>query len=448
MNLNPVPAGHRPVISGRRRAGLSIALAFVVALVGTTVAATPAQAETTTCTNTGCPDYGPWNADRKYSWWANDIQGSNYPDMNCTNYAAWKLIRNGAPGPLYLGNAHSWDERAASRGFAVNGTPAVGAIAQWNSGEYGHVAYVEGVIGNTVWISESNWGGAWLRWRSMHVSEVENFIHIKDVAAATPPPPSMLSARVIGTPDFNGDGKNDVFRVMPNGTLYLYTGSGTGTWASGSGFAIGAGWETFSKVIAPGDFSGDGNADLIGVFPDGTMRLFKGNGTGGWLGAGVDIGAGFNTQLAFSPGDFNSDGHPDIMTVRSNGELYLYKGDGAGGWINPLGTLLGSGWSQFVDVLGVGDYSGDGNPDVIGALADGRLSLYTGNGAGQWANSNGGYVGSGFQGFQTLTATGDFSGDGKVDMIGVTPTGLMYLYRGTGTGGWVPGGGVLIGSSW
>lgn len=450
MNLNEV-SPERLTRSKSKRRWLAISMAFVVALLGSTVASTPAQAATSTCTNTGCPDYGPWNSARWTSWWGNDVTGTSTSGANCTNYAAWKLIRNGVSGPMYLGNANTWDDRARSWGYPVNHTPAVGSIAQWNYGEFGHVAYVEAVNGNTITISESNYSGAWLRWRVMDVSEIENFVHIKDIATTpTPPPaPTMASRYVVGTPDFNGDGFEDVFRVAADGSLYLYPGNGASGWKNAAGIKIGSSWDQFAKVVAPGDFNGDGFADLMGVRTDGTMVLFTGNGAGNWInGAGTVIGTGFNTPTLFSPGDFDGDGKSDIITVRGAGDMYLYSGNGSGGWLTPAGVLIGTGWDAFYTAFSPGDFSGDGLADVIAVARDGKLSLYTGNGAGKWANGSGLAAGVGFDRFQVLTGVGDFSGDGKNDVIGVQPDGAMYLYRGNSAGGWMTGTGELIGSGW
>lgn len=438
-----------PIKRPRRVRSLAVVLALVGALAAPVLAAGPAQAYSTTCTNYGCPDSGAWDSARWTSWWGNHVTGTSTPGANCTNYAAWKLIRNGANGPMYLGNANTWDDRARSWGYAVDRTPAVGAIAQWNYGEFGHVAYVEAVNGNTITISESNFSGAWLRWRTMDISEIEWFIHIKDVSAPPPAGPTMVSRFALGTPDFNGDGRNDFFRVSSDGRLFLYPGNGSGGWANGAGIEIGTGWTAFNKLVAPGDFSGDGKADLIGIMPDGTMKLYTGNGTGGWANqAGTTIGSGFIHPTVLSPGDFNGDARADIITVNSAGDMHLYTGNGSGGWRNATGTLIGTGWSALTKIFSPGDFNGDGKTDVMGVDSNGNLKLYTGNGVGSWANASGVVVGTGFNRFQVATSARDFTGDGKTDVIGFQPDGAMYLYRGNGSGGWVTGNGEVIGSGW
>ena len=77
-----------------------------------------------------------------------------YQYRNCTSYLAWRLAQNGYSMPA-IGNANNWDNYFAGK-VPVNGTPAVGAIAQTDAGSFGHVAYVESYTDSTVTISEYN----------------------------------------------------------------------------------------------------------------------------------------------------------------------------------------------------------------------------------------------------------------------------------------------------
>lgn len=75
----------------------------------------------------------------------------------CTWYVANRRAQYGNPVPANLGNASTWDNRAAAMGMNVNKTPAVGAAAVTSQVGAGHVAFVEALNADgSIWISEMN----------------------------------------------------------------------------------------------------------------------------------------------------------------------------------------------------------------------------------------------------------------------------------------------------
>ena len=126
--------------------------------------------------------------------------------------------------------------------------------------------------------------------------------------------------------------------------------------------------------------------------------MYRGNGAGGWVtGAGEEIGTGWDSFTAVIPGgDFSGDGKADLLARRSNGELLMYRGNGAGGWLTGTGERIGTGWGSFTALASGGDFSGDGKPDVLARSPDGTLRLYRGNGAGGWTSGTGEQIGSGW----------------------------------------------------
>jgi hypothetical protein len=48
-------------------------------------------------------------------------------------------------------------------------------------------------------------------------------------------------------------------------------------------------------VFSPGDFDGDRRNDVLAASPSGSLRLYRGNGRGGWIGGGTRIGSGWHT---------------------------------------------------------------------------------------------------------------------------------------------------------
>lgn len=100
-----------------------------------------------------CPNY-EWSLNGQ----TRNSNTGNYYYRNCTDYVAWRLVSAGvALGKVSgLGNAGSWDDNALTKGFAVSGVPTVNSVGV--DERYGHVVFVESVNGNTITISEYNWG--------------------------------------------------------------------------------------------------------------------------------------------------------------------------------------------------------------------------------------------------------------------------------------------------
>lgn len=143
--------------------------------------------------NAGRGAYGPWWGQARSS------------KGNCTAYVAYRLMRNGASNFLVpgQGNAVNWHRHARNGRKAVNGTPAVGAVAWWGAnskrpgvGWAGHVAYVEKVSANgqAVYLSESHYGlgSSRLIVRKGSPYWPQAFLHIKDKPAAPAHPVPTL----------------------------------------------------------------------------------------------------------------------------------------------------------------------------------------------------------------------------------------------------------------
>ena len=104
--------------------------------------------------------------------------------------------------------------------------------------------------------------------------------------------------------DFSGDGKPDlIFRSSANNYLYMLKGNGTGGWISATPTQIGGDWSIADLLAAPGDFNGDGKADLVyRNSSDKNLYMVAGNGTGGWVtGTSVKIGIGWGL-VGYCPG--------------------------------------------------------------------------------------------------------------------------------------------------
>jgi HYR domain/FG-GAP-like repeat/FG-GAP repeat len=259
-------------------------------------------------------------------------------------------------------------------------------------------------------------------------------------------------ARSLGYPiavenagDVNGDGRRDVIVGFRGQDAYVVFGrSSPGTVdlaALGTGgFRIDGAVEvdgSVEDVAGAGDVNGDGLADLVVGSGGGAFVVFGKSSTSpvdlSALGAGgfaISPPPGHSTPLGTCPGpdigssvdgigDFNGDGRPDVV-VAGPGPLISFCGDTAA-WVvygkaSTGAVALGDpqGQAEFLwpgeNAAGAGDVNGDGRPDVIVGTDIG------GNGATVRFAGGGGFsmTGAG-TGFSTA-GVGDVNGDGLADV--------------------------------
>lgn len=123
-----------------------------------------------------------------------------------------------------------------------------------------------------------------------------------------------------------------------------------------------------------------------------------------------------DTSAVIGTADFNRDGIADIVEARPTNDdsdeqvLIVRLGQGDGGFVTvPSHNLIG----REPRALVVGDFNGDGNPDVIVGDADGAVLEFLGDGKG-------GLVPAGSiakVGSVVSIATGHFTHSSKVDLV-------------------------------
>lgn len=96
--------------------------------------------------------------------------GNRYTPGQCT----WYVYNMRPDIGSFWGNASQWLYNAQADGYATSSRPQVGAIAWTGAGYAGHVAYVQGVSGDMVTISEMNYAGPYqISTRTVHYSEFQ-----------------------------------------------------------------------------------------------------------------------------------------------------------------------------------------------------------------------------------------------------------------------------------
>ncbi|WP_134738379.1 CHAP domain-containing protein [Nocardioides sp. 503] len=131
-----------------------------------------------------------------------------YSGHNCTNYAAYRMVKSGMPNTRPWsggGNATEWGRKMAS---ITDTTPVVGSIAWWRAnapgtGSSGHVAYVEQVVSATeIVISEDSWAGDfhWRRIRKEDGRWPSGFVHFNDKVLTNTVAPVVTGTPKVGVP--------------------------------------------------------------------------------------------------------------------------------------------------------------------------------------------------------------------------------------------------------
>jgi hypothetical protein len=239
---------------------------------------------------------------------------------------------------------------------------------------------------------------------------------------------------VVLSPDLTGDGRADVVAVSPaTSALLIYAGNGRGGFAGMT--QGGAGWNVMTRLVATGDRTGDGHADLLAVRSDGALFLYEGDGAG-WLRAGRVLATGFGTfRSVVDAGDVTGDGMRDLFTLGASNVLELRPGTANGGVGAP--RAWGAGW-QGQDQVGAADLDGDGRGgDLVVRQADGRMRSYYADQAGHFSRVN--TFGKGWATLDSLTTGPDWNGDGVPDLLArVKATGVLVIYAGTGARDFTP----------
>jgi hypothetical protein len=231
--------------------------------------------------------------------------------------------------------------------------------------------------------------------------------------------------------DFNGDGNPDVVTVNSGtGNLSVLLGRGDGTFEPATTIQVAA------LSLVAGDFNGDGKLDIAGTAGSSVFVLLgNGNGTFGTL---QTTPTSFTAAFIVAA-DFNRDGKLDVA-IAAGKDLLVLGGNGNGTFTPGFEYNT----DNSIKSLTVGDLNGDGNADLIapqvyqpglrtrGQVAGTGIIVLLGAGDGTFPNQL--FDFAELSGVSSV-ATGDFNGDGKLDVvIANSNNNELALFLGNGDG--------------
>jgi hypothetical protein len=238
---------------------------------------------------------------------------------------------------------------------------------------------------------------------------------------------------IVGTGDFNGDGRDDVLWRNDNGDITNWLGQVSGGFASNFGNAfyhVDNSWH----VAGTGDFNGDGRSDVLWRNDSGRVTDWLGQANSGLSGnfANADANAGTDWHIV-GTGDFNGDGRDDILWRNDNGDITNWLGQVNGGFVSNFGNAfyhVDNSWH----VAGTGDFNGDGRDDILWRSNSGEVTDWLGQASSgfvsNFANADAN-AGTDWH----IVGTGDFNGDGRSDILWRNDNGDLTNWLGQANGG-------------
>jgi hypothetical protein len=205
------------------------------------------------------------------------------------------------------------------------------------------------------------------------------------------PEHSTAPWRIVGTGDFNGDGKNDILWVnASDGTMQIWLMDGGRVAGRVNVIAENGKPEHLAppwRIVGAGDFNGDGKADILWVnATDGAMQIWFMNG-GQIMGRGTVVAENGTPEHSGPPwrivgiGGFNGNGQADILWANaSDGTMQIWFMNGAR--VAGRATVVGENGAPEHSgppwrIVRAGDFNGDGKADILWANAfDGTMQIW------------------------------------------------------------------------
>lgn len=198
---------------------------------------------------------------------------------------------------------------------------------------------------------------------------------------------------------------------------------------------IGRGWNIYNQLtkLAPVTVQAGGGG-VVGRDTSGVLWHYRTSGDWNTLTGRTKVGGGWNAYNKLAGvTDVTADGKADLLARDTSGVLWLYRGTGTNTAPFAARTKVGGGWGVYNELTGAGDVTGDGRADVLARDASGVLWLYKGTGQAASPFTARTRVGGGWSAYRSMTSPGDLTDDGRADLVVQDKSGVLWLYRATGS---------------
>jgi hypothetical protein len=178
-----------------------------------------------------------------------------------------------------------------------------------------------------------------------------------------------------------------------------------------------------ARSMTCADFNEDGHIDIV-LGADTGLALARGDGQGGFLPAVAFAPPSSMGYIHCVTADLNGDRHWDLVVADFAVGVKVFLGNGAGSFTGYTTSVPSSPRTRLADV------NGDRRPDLINGSTYSypTMAVRLNNGLGHFGTAQ---VLPGLNAYELAAA--DFDGDGIVDLVGLTGTG-MWLALGLGGG--------------
>ncbi|MET8970622.1 N-acetylmuramoyl-L-alanine amidase [Streptomyces hydrogenans] len=228
--------------------------------------------------------------------------------------------------------------------------------------------------------------------------------------------------------------RNNVIARDAAGVLWQYQGSGSATSPFLAKYKVGPGWQVYNTITPLTTLRADGTGDAVARDKDGVLWYYKGSGNpNAPFKARLRTGGGWQVyNKILGTGDMTADGKPDLIARDNSGVLWFYQGTGDPARPFATKAKIGGGWQVYNELIATGDMTGDGKPDLIARDNSGVLWFYKNTGGYPNPYATKAQVGGGWQAYNLMVGPGDLNKDGKPDLIARDASGVLWYYRNTG----------------